>query len=283
MGADETTDSRGILDVGRFRQRVQLRRFAPAPELGHLVRWYWTVRWDLSAGQEHVQAVLSHPGANLSVGPASTLGLDDDRVQATLVGVWTGVDRRRLRGRGWNVAAMLWPGALGAFVREPANGFTDRVTPLGDAVRLDEARLVADVVAGAPDVERQVRTLEGALTAGLAAVDGERLREAEFAARIGRRIAEDRSIRRVDELARATGVGVRTIQRLFREHAGITPLWAIRRYRTIEAVDAAREGRPTSWAQVAADLGYADQAHLTREFVAAVGMTPGEYARSVTP
>jgi AraC-like DNA-binding protein len=31
---------------------------------------------------------------------------------------------------------------------------------------------------------------------------------------------------------------------------------------------------------LAADLGYADQAHLTREFTAAIGEPPGRYNRS---
>jgi AraC-like DNA-binding protein len=44
--------------------------------------------------------------------------------------------------------------------------------------------------------------------------------------------------------------------------------------------EAVREGRPVSWAKVAADLGYADQAHLIRDFRAAIGQTPAAYAGS---
>lgn len=36
------------------------------------------------------------------------------------------------------------------------------------------------------------------------------------------------------------------------------------------------------WAELAAELGYADQAHLTRDFTAAVGMPPAAYARAAT-
>jgi AraC-like DNA-binding protein len=36
----------------------------------------------------------------------------------------------------------------------------------------------------------------------------------------------------------------------------------------------AEEGGDVDWAALAADLGYADQAHLTRDFTAALGMPP---------
>ncbi len=34
-----------------------------------------------------------------------------------------------------------------------------------------------------------------------------------------------------------------------------------------------------AWAELASDLGYADQAHLTREFTAMIGVPPTRYAR----
>ena len=33
-----------------------------------------------------------------------------------------------------------------------------------------------------------------------------------------------------------------------------------------------------SWAALARDLGYADQAHLTRDFTATIGVPPSRYA-----
>ncbi|MGH3223253.1 MAG: AraC family transcriptional regulator [Streptosporangiaceae bacterium] len=36
------------------------------------------------------------------------------------------------------------------------------------------------------------------------------------------------------------------------------------------------------WAALAADLGYADQAHLTRDFTATIGVSPARYAHPET-
>ncbi len=52
---------------------------------------------------------------------------------------------------------------------------------------------------------------------------------------------------------------------------GVGPKWVILRYRIHEALERAETDRTTDWAALAADLGYADQAHLVRDFTATVG------------
>jgi AraC-like DNA-binding protein len=54
----------------------------------------------------------------------------------------------------------------------------------------------------------------------------------------------------------------------------------LRRYRLLDVAEAVRNGESPVWADVAADLGYADQAHLVRDFHAATGQTPARYASS---
>ncbi|WP_448003618.1 helix-turn-helix domain-containing protein [Agromyces bauzanensis] len=66
---------------------------------------------------------------------------------------------------------------------------------------------------------------------------------------------------------------------LVRDELGLTPKWLIRRYRMQEAAAALAEPDPPSLADLAASLGFADQAHLTREFRAVIGETPRRYAR----
>ena len=45
-----------------------------------------------------------------------------------------------------------------------------------------------------------------------------------------------------------------------------------------EAAQCADAGGDVDWAALAADLGYADQAHLTRDFTKTLGVPPSRYA-----
>ena len=87
---------------------------------------------------------------------------------------------------------------------------------------------------------------------------------------------------RIEHLAATAGVSVRSLQRLFDKHVGVSASFVIRRWRIIEAAEAARTateqgGEWRGWASVAAELGYADQAHLTRDFRRHLGTTPTDY------
>jgi AraC-like DNA-binding protein len=114
-------------------------------------------------------------------------------------------------------------------------------------------------------------------------VDPGRVRTARQVAEVARLAETDRSIRRLADLCDRSGVGQRTLQRLFLHYAGVPPTWVVRRYRLLEVAETVRAGGPVSWAEVAADLGYADQAHLITEFRAATGQTPAAYAAAQSP
>jgi AraC-like DNA-binding protein len=274
-------DSRGILDPWLLRQRVQLSRYPARPPLDGLIDRFWAVRWDLPPGVAHQQQVLTHPGANVSVGHANAESGQGQPgpVEARLYGVARGLSARVLVGRGWTVAAMTRPGGLGAFIAGSAADFTDRIVPLGQALGTDEAALVRQVTA-VPDETARVALLAAALEQ---AVDPERRLPAAEVAGVARLAEEDRAVRRLGDLCERSGIGARTLQRMFLQYAGVSPTWVLRRYRLLEAAESVREGKPVSWAEIAADLGYADQAHLTRDFRAAIGQTPAAYADSQSP
>jgi AraC-like DNA-binding protein len=60
-------------------------------------------------------------------------------------------------------------------------------------------------------------------------------------------------------------------------HVGLSPAAMIRRRRLQEAARRVREEPGTDLASLAAELGYADHAHLTRDFRAVLGVAPRVY------
>ncbi len=97
--------------------------------------------------------------------------------------------------------------------------------------------------------------------------------------RVTQRILDEGGVVHVDELAAWSGIGLRRLQRLFRNDVGITPKWMIQRYRMHEALIRLDANAQSDWAAFALDLGYCDQAHFIRDFKALVGTTPERYRR----
>jgi transcriptional regulator GlxA family with amidase domain len=60
-------------------------------------------------------------------------------------------------------------------------------------------------------------------------------------------------------------------------HVGLSPAAMIRRRRLQEAAQRVRENPEADLASIAAELGYADHAHLTRDFQAVLGIAPRTY------
>jgi AraC-like DNA-binding protein len=92
------------------------------------------------------------------------------------------------------------------------------------------------------------------------------------------RISADSGLRRVAALTEVTGMTRRRLQRLFADYVGVSPKWVMRRARLHEAALRAEAGADVDWPALALDLGYADQAHLVRDFTATLGVSPARYA-----
>ncbi|MER6398097.1 helix-turn-helix domain-containing protein [Kitasatospora sp. NPDC001603] len=241
---------------------VDLARYEPGPGLARLVEFCWLVRWDRRGLPCHEQKVLAHPNVHLVF-------------EAPRAGVY-GVDRslfvRRLEGAGHVLGVKFRPGGLAPFSDRPAAGFADRVVPAADVFGPAVDRLNEAVLRGGSE---QVGSVDAFLLARLPEPVADP--SAELAGAMVERVTAGSDLRRVGELA-ADGVSVRRLQRLFAEYVGASPKWVLRRARLHEAARRADQGLDVDWAALAADLGYADQAHLTRDFTAAVGMPPARYA-----
>jgi AraC-like DNA-binding protein len=85
---------------------------------------------------------------------------------------------------------------------------------------------------------------------------------------------------RVGDVARQTALSRKRFIRVFFDRVGVTPkrYWRIRRFQRV--LRHIRRRAPDRWSAVAMRYGYADQAHLIREFRELSGLTPTTYLRA---
>jgi len=279
---------RGVLRPDLAATRFRLVRHSPSATLAPFVEYYWIPRWDLRGEPPYAQTILPHPNVNLAF-------------EASGAGIF-GVDRRlftrSLSGLGLAFGIRFLAGCFRPFWQAPISQLTDRVVPAarlfgpqaertrqaiiragsGDSRGPGDSRDSGDC--GGPGEEADVRMI-GYAEALLCSVRPERDPLAEQVAALVSRITADPGLRRVDQLAAASGMTVRSLQRLFADYVGVSPKWVMRRARLHEAAERADSGEPVDWACLASDLGYADQAHLTRDFTATIGVSPTRYAAPV--
>jgi len=267
--------SRGVLapapgepPLGGAASPLGMTRHAPSPALAELVRHYWIPRWRLPPGRTVTQRVLEYPSANLVVEAGG----------AAVWGPSLGLGSRTLAGSGWAFGVLLQPGVAPLLLGQPARALVDPVRgiPLDDVPGATEALGRVAAATAAADEEHAVAEFERWFTAlGL-----EPGNDARTVRRLVERAEHDRTLTRVAQLADSEGLGIRRLERLVREQLGLTPRWLIRRYRLQEAAERLASADSPPLAELAAELGYADQAHFTREFRTVVGETPGGYARA---
>lgn len=246
-----------------------IHRHPAPPDLAPLARRYWIPVWSVPPGREAPQRVLQYPVALIVISG------DYSR----FYGVATGVSEVVLEGEGWAVGVLFQPAAGSLLSGGSMARWTDRFGDLAEVLGPPGADLTAEVRAAmgaAPDLERSRREAMDVVSAalrGFLPVDEEGL----LVNRIVEVVDERTDITRVDQLCEAVDLGERALQRLTRRRLGLSPKWVIQRRRLHEAAERLREGS-VDLAGLAAELGYADQPHLTRDFRTVTGMTPGEFA-----
>lgn len=199
-----------------------------------------------------------------------------ERFRAVVAGLHLDAAELRQEGGTRGVWLTLSPLGAGALLGIPASALTGHVADLAD---------VAPAMAHLPEQLAACRSwpqrralVEGALIAGRARhaenTGGQELR-ATLAALSG--------TVRVQEAARLLGCSRRHVSGTVRTGLGVTP----KEYQRLLRFEAARGGLvaaaragTVSLAAVAAASGFADQAHLTREWRAMAGCTPTEWLRA---
>jgi AraC-like DNA-binding protein len=257
--------ARGVLHTPAAGEFVHLR-MAPPPALADCVEHFWRVRWNLEGQPPKVVETLPHPNVHIVI----------ERGSARVFGVHTGCWTRVLEGRSSAFGIKFRPGAFRPFLREAVSSLRDASLPI-EALFGSQAHELDAVADCGDDTSGDVRAVELAsnfLLARLPAVDPSVL----LVGRMVDSVVDDRELHSAAAFAKQFEMNLRAVQRLFNDYVGIGPKWVINRYRMHEAIARVQAGNAVSWAVLAQELNYFDQAHFTTDFRKLVGTTPSGYA-----
>ncbi len=167
----------------------------------------------------------------------------------------------------------LTPAGARQLLGLPAAALRAELVPLADVLPVDR---LYDELATAADWPSRFDVLDLALRTLASAGAGIRPELTWAWARL-----HDEPGRRVGDLAGDLGWSRRHLAATFATEFGLGPKQVARLVRFRNARDLLASGR--SFAEVAAETGFADQAHLSRDWRDLAGCTPGEWLRSEFP
>ncbi|RYZ42429.1 MAG: AraC family transcriptional regulator [Myxococcaceae bacterium] len=177
--------------------------------------------------------------------------------------------RKLIRSGQRTVTARLHLGSHEAVLGVPASALSGDVVALEDLWGAAATRRLFDQLGDTRDTADAAAILESTIAERLALADGRRARS-----RLALDAAERLTSANVNTVAVDLGVSERHLRRVFHETVGVSPKAYARLVRFHRALRSAREDPHDSWADIAADVGYYDQAHLIAEFRAITGLTP---------
>lgn len=239
------------------------------------VRHVWTLAWPAPVPRDST-VVIPHPVVHLTVegGQPGDVRHGHALPAALVHGVPVGRFAPELPTPGWVVGLHLQPGAFRDLTGVSAHDLTgrvvrwDRVWPGWDLSAVQETEDPIDRARALHHVaERTVGQREPS-------TDGKRAREIELL------IRTDRDVVSVEDLAASVSMSPRHLQRLCREHLGVTPAWLLRRARVLDAHELL-SSTDLDLSDIAQQLGYYDQSHLTRDYTAVTGVPPARLRRTL--
>jgi AraC-like DNA-binding protein len=191
-----------------------------------------------------------------------------------ITGVAPGVYRRTLSGRDRVFGIKLQPGAARLLTETPIRSLSGTGQAAEDL--LTDGQQLAGRLRDAGTDDDRIATFTGYLRQRRLSPT----RELIMVQRAVELLVGTPGITRVRDATGQLGISERQLQRLFGDFLGLTPGWVLRRGRLHAAAErlitlAIERSEPLS--DVAAEFGYADQAHLTKDFRRYLGMPPSSW------
>lgn len=173
---------------------------------------------------------------------------------------------------GTTVSIQFKPGGARPFLSLPAIEMANQTVELSTFWGSEVADLREQLQA-VMEPERRVRVLERFL---LERADWEWIPHPSVTFALAQ-FQSGRRRQAVSEVTEQLGMSPKRFIHLFREAVGLTPKVYCRVLRFQEVLRAIEEGQPISWATLALDCGYFDQAHFIHDFQNFSGLTPSTY------
>lgn len=184
------------------------------------------------------------------------------------VGGWHRVRRKFVRGGQRTVIAWLRLGASEAVFGVPAATIADRHVPIEELWGGAVGRRLRARLAEARDARAVASILDAVVSARVA--NAARSSTSMVALRAAERLATSS----VERVAEELGVSERTLRRSFHDAVGMSPKAYAQLARFHRALRAGRADERASWASIAVEAGYYDQAHLIASFRSIASVTP---------
>jgi len=252
----------------------ELQYFPPDADLAEMVSSFYFVRIDMPLFDEAERA--DRPQFRIMTTTEGEYIFPDGHcfpaARATIIGPTSGSVRARGRGPLRIYGFGMMPAGWATLMGEHADKLTDRAMDAADLFGgwIDE--VIETLIAAADTAERLViannfvrevlkknepapvwftRTVDSWLTASTSP--------------------------QVSDLVDATGMSIRSVERMTKHYYGLSPRMLARKYRAVRAASALARGECLDAAQLG-DAFY-DQSHLIREMKRFAGATPGQLAR----
>lgn len=257
------------------RSPIGLRYLSPAPELRALIPAYYLFHADVSRFADLMRADMGQLRFMLRGGGLYRFGDGQAELSPSiaLIGPSFAATRIEIDGPVLVFGVVLSPVGWMTFIREDASRLADGLvaadTMFGATITdlCEGLRQSVDPAAMAVLVDTYLKSLLKSLPTP---------RSVWFADATETWLAGS-GTPRVEDLAGATGLSTRQVERLSRRIFGAPPKLLARRRRAVQAAEALLSG-PASW-QDAAGEGFSDQSHFIREMRCFTGLTPSRLLR----
>ncbi|WP_368184491.1 helix-turn-helix domain-containing protein [Aestuariibius sp. HNIBRBA575] len=257
----------GLMNRTNSLQHITIDQFGPQnpddiPWLDHV----WRVGWDLPDGVIHPQQTLPFPSCHI---------VFDTNRGAALHGCSSKRFDYDVSGHGVVLGLRLPPAAQSAFTDTDPRQLVDSSIPIEQVFSAQTVEKLPEISATTrpdiPTISEILRVLN--------AVARPLSQAAQNVQSLIKRVQMSPDLWRMTDLEQASDLSERQLQRLFATHLGLSPKWVIDRFRMHDALDALEEGANVDLADLAARLGFTDQAHFSNRFKAMTGAAPGVYLR----